>query len=105
MPVVGARGASLGANCTILCGIKIGCHAFIGAGAVVLHDVPAYSLVVGNPARMVGWMCRCGERIKFPEGGAEGSCRMCGASYLLDGEKVEPVLRRRAKQMGDAASG
>lgn len=54
------RGASLGANCTIVCGITIGRCAFVGAGAVVTRDVPDYGLVVGNPARLVGWMCACG---------------------------------------------
>ncbi|PYR04221.1 MAG: N-acetyltransferase, partial [Acidobacteria bacterium] len=54
------RGASLGANSTILCGHTIGCYAFVGAGSVVTRDVPDYALVVGNPARVVGWMCECG---------------------------------------------
>lgn len=56
------RGASIGANATIVCGHEIGEYAFIGAGAVVTRDVPAYALMVGTPARRIGWMCRCGER-------------------------------------------
>ena len=57
------RGASIGANATIVCGVTIGAYAFVGAGAVVTHDVPDYALVMGNPARRTGWMCRCGEKL------------------------------------------
>ena len=57
------QGASIGANATIVCGVTIGRYAFIGAGAVVIRDVPAYALVVGNPSRQVGFMCQCGERL------------------------------------------
>ena len=56
------KGASLGANCTIVCGVTIGEHAFVGAGAVVTKDVPDHALVVGNPARQKGWVCKCGEK-------------------------------------------
>lgn len=77
------RGATFGANCTVVCGHDVGEHAFIGAGAVVTKDVPAYALMVGNPARQLGWMCRCGERL--PEG---LSCGACGARYRLTGEKL-----------------
>ncbi|MDX1577181.1 MAG: Gfo/Idh/MocA family oxidoreductase [Gemmatimonadota bacterium] len=85
------EGASLGANCTIVCGITIGRSAFVGAGAVVLRDVPDHGLVVGNPGRLAGWMCSCGERIEFPEDGADGACRACGASYRKRGTTVEPA--------------
>ena len=61
-------GATLGANCTIVCGVEIGCFAFVGAGAVVTEDVPDYALVVGVPSRKVGWMSEFGERLKFPSG-------------------------------------
>ncbi len=57
------RGASLGANCTVVCGHTIGAYAFVGAGAVVTKDVPDYALVVGNPARLTGWMCECGVKL------------------------------------------
>jgi UDP-2-acetamido-3-amino-2,3-dideoxy-glucuronate N-acetyltransferase len=73
------RGGSIGANATIVCGVTLGEYAFIGAGAVVTSDVPAYGLMVGVPARRVGWMCQCGERL-HPTGG-HATCARCGASY------------------------
>ncbi len=73
------RGASIGANATVVCGVTLGEYAFIGAGAVVTSDVPAYGLMVGVPARRVGWMCRCGERL--PHGGGAATCARCGSSY------------------------
>ena len=72
------RGASIGANATIVCGTTLGEYAFVGAGSVVARDVPAFALVVGVPARRIGWMCQCGERL--PDSGA-GSCRVCGSTY------------------------
>lgn len=77
------RGVSIGANATVLCGITLGEYAFIGAGAVVTADVPPYALMVGVPARRVGWMCQCGERLHLVDG--TGTCERCGASY---GEEV-----------------
>ena len=71
------RGASIGANATIVCGATLGEYAFIGAGAVVTKDVPAYALMVGVPARRIGWMCQCGERL--PDSGT-GTCAACGAT-------------------------
>ena len=73
------RGASIGANATILCGTTIGAYAFVGAGSVVTHDVADFALVVGSPARPVGWMCRCG--IKLQVSGPAARCESCGASY------------------------
>ncbi len=78
------KGASLGANSTIICGITIGEYAFVGAGAVVTRDVPDYALVVGAPARRMGWMCRCGIRLDVMNG--HGQCPSCGQNYLLNGE-------------------
>jgi len=70
------RGATLGANCTIVCGSTVGAHAFVGAGAVVSRDVPAFALVVGVPARRIGWMSRHGERLHLPASGVRVSpCR------------------------------
>lgn len=76
------RGASLGANSTIVCGITIGRYAFVAAGAVVTHDVPDYALVMGTPARQVGWICECGVRLR--EEGPERQCR-CGKRYVIEG--------------------
>jgi UDP-2-acetamido-3-amino-2,3-dideoxy-glucuronate N-acetyltransferase len=72
------RGASIGANATVVCGHTIGEYAFIGAGAVVSKDVPAYGLVMGVPGRVVGWMCRCG--VRLPSGEAP-ACASCGQRY------------------------
>lgn len=76
------RGASIGANATIVCGVTLGEYAFIGAGAVVNRDVPDFALMAGVPARRLGWMCQCGERL--PDGGG-GTCRTCGATYESSG--------------------
>src|SRR5438045_7070978 len=73
------RGGSIGANATILCGVTLGEYAFIGAGAVVTSDVPAYALMVGVPARRVGWMCQCGERLFVTSG--QTACPVCGSRY------------------------
>jgi len=76
------RGATLGANCTIVCGHAIGAYAFVGAGAVVTRDVPDFALVVGNPARIAGWVCACGVTLsKQAAPPASGECRSCGAKY------------------------
>ena len=83
------RGASIGANATVVCGHEIGEYAFIGAGAVVTRDVPAFALVVGNPAKRLGWMCRCGERLAGKSGAV--SCKACGSRYLLDNESCKPA--------------
>jgi UDP-2-acetamido-3-amino-2,3-dideoxy-glucuronate N-acetyltransferase len=73
------RGATIGANATIVCGVTIGAYAFIGAGAVVTADLPEYALAVGVPARRVGWTCQCGERLPTPA--PEARCSHCGAGY------------------------
>jgi UDP-2-acetamido-3-amino-2,3-dideoxy-glucuronate N-acetyltransferase len=86
------RGATLGANCTIVCGVTIGEFAFIGAGAVVTGDVAAYALMLGVPARHAGWMSEYGERLDLPlHGSAEARCPGSGARYRLDGDRVEAV--------------
>ena len=88
------RGASIGANATIVCGATLGEYAFIGAGAVVTDDVQDYALMVGVPARRVGWMCQCGERL--PDSGT-GECRVCGSTYEASAEGIRrtsgPVSR------------
>ncbi len=83
------KGASLGANCTIVCGITIGEYAFIGAGAVVNKDVPAYALMVGVPAKQIGWMSEHGEQLDLPlTGDAKTECSHSGATYTLNGQSV-----------------
>ena len=83
------RGATLGANCTIVCGVTVGEFAFVGAGAVVNKDVPAYALVVGVPARQVGWMSEHGEQLDLPLAGeGEARCAHTGARYRLRGNEV-----------------
>ena len=86
------RGATLGANCTIVCGSTIGEYAFVGAGAVINRDVPAFALMVGVPARQVGWMSRFGERLPLPlKGDAEATCPHTGERYRLDGGVVRLI--------------
>jgi UDP-2-acetamido-3-amino-2,3-dideoxy-glucuronate N-acetyltransferase len=91
-PTIVARGATFGANCTIVCGVTIGAYAFVGAGAVVHRDVPAYALMVGVPARRVGWMSRQGHRLVVDGVAADGRerlrCPESGERYLRDGDVV-----------------
>ncbi len=84
------RGASIGANATIVCGHTIGAYAMIGAGAVVTRDVPPYALVVGNPARHIGWVSEYGHRLRFDADG-RATCPESGARYLLKEGKVARV--------------
>ncbi len=83
------KGATLGANCTIVCGWDIGAYAMIGAGAVVTAHVPAYALVVGVPGRCVGWVCRCG--VRLVEGEGELVCGECGEGYRLSEDQLHPL--------------
>ncbi len=83
------KGATLGANCTIVCGVTVGEFAFVGAGAVVNKDVPAYALMVGVPAKQIGWMSEFGEQLDLPVSGeAETTCEHTGARYVLESGKV-----------------
>jgi len=84
------RGASIGANATIVCGNEIGEFAFIGAGAVITKPVPAYALVVGNPARQIGWMSEFGQRLHF-DTSARAVCEESGASYELKDGRVRKI--------------
>jgi UDP-2-acetamido-3-amino-2,3-dideoxy-glucuronate N-acetyltransferase len=88
------RGSSIGANATIVCGVTLGEYSFIGAGAVVRSDVPAYALMVGVPARQVGWMCQCGVRLQVHNGRA--SCAACGATYRERDAILEQIDPPRA---------
>ena len=82
------RGATIGANATIVCGVTLGEYAFVGAGAVVTTDVLPYAMMVGVPAKRRGWMCQCGERL--PDSGA-GTCKACGSRYERDGDGIRRV--------------
>ncbi len=84
------KGATIGANATIVCGITLGEYCFIGAGAVVIHDVKPYALVVGNPARQIGWMSAYGHRLHFDDKGI-AVCPESGAKYRLDAENVVKI--------------
>lgn len=90
------RGATIGANATVVCGTTLGAYSFVGAGAVVTADVLAFALMVGVPARQVGWMCRCGERLAVAAGVAQ--CGACQTRYLeREGvlSLVDPVTSSR----------
>ena len=79
------RGASIGANATVVCGHTIGRYAFVGAGAVVTRDVPDFALVIGNPARITGWMCQCGIKLDLSreaEREEDATCNACGKRYI-----------------------
>jgi UDP-2-acetamido-3-amino-2,3-dideoxy-glucuronate N-acetyltransferase len=79
------RGATLGANCTIVCGVTVGEYGFVGAGSVVNRDVPAYALIVGVPGRQIGWMSRFGEQLKLPvRGSGQAVCPHTGERYVLE---------------------
>lgn len=80
------RGATVGANATVVCGHDLGAYCMVGAGAVVTSEVAPHSLVVGVPARHHGWVCRCGERLSFDQGAA--SCAACGDAYTLQDDRV-----------------
>lgn len=81
------KGASIGANATIVCGHDIGRYAFVGAGAVVTRDVPDYAMVYGSPAKIRGYVCRCGEKLMFEHGKAV--CKVCGIGYIKENEQVK----------------
>ena len=95
------RGATLGANCTIVCGVTIGRHAFVGAGSVVNQDVPDFALVVGVPGRQIGWMSRFGERLELPlEGRGEAACPHSGDRYVLAGRECRLSAEGRLPASG-----
>jgi UDP-2-acetamido-3-amino-2,3-dideoxy-glucuronate N-acetyltransferase len=91
------RGSTIGANATVICGVTLGEYSFVGAGAVVRRDVAPYALVAGVPARRVGWMCRCGERLpdvgKASKGAKAGAvrCAACGTEYERAGDGIRPI--------------
>ena len=84
------RGATIGANATIVCGTEIGEYALIGAGAVITRDVKPHALMLGVPAKQVGWMCECGERLELPLSGQKSTkCMGLKHSYCIDGRKIK----------------
>jgi UDP-2-acetamido-3-amino-2,3-dideoxy-glucuronate N-acetyltransferase len=86
------RGATLGANCTIVCGISIGAYAFIGAGAVIINDIPDYALMAGVPAKHIGWISEYGEKLDLPlKGSAEALCKNSNKKYQLKDDFVSLV--------------
>jgi UDP-2-acetamido-3-amino-2,3-dideoxy-glucuronate N-acetyltransferase len=97
LPTTVRQGATLGANCTVVCGHTIGRYAFVGAGAVVTKDVPDHALVLGSPARVVGWMCECGVKLTMKD--KKGRCETCGQQYsktvdgLIPSGKSKKLLR------------
>jgi UDP-2-acetamido-3-amino-2,3-dideoxy-glucuronate N-acetyltransferase len=92
-PTLVKRGASIGANATIVCGITLGQYCFVGAGAVVTRDVPDFALVYGNPGRVRGWMCQCGVGLDFEnvDGREHAICGECGSEYSKIGQVVKLV--------------
>lgn len=90
------RGASIGANATVVCGVTLGKYCFIGAGAVVTKDVPDYALIVGNPGRLRGYVCYCGHKLDMPADGTSGTstCADCGRGY----EKDRGIVRESERQ-------
>jgi UDP-2-acetamido-3-amino-2,3-dideoxy-glucuronate N-acetyltransferase len=91
IPTLVKRGASIGANATVLCGIMLGSNCLVGAGAVVTKDVPDYAVVVGNPASVAGWMCECGGKLEFAGRGAKAICKKCNRVYRKSGTAVREV--------------
>jgi UDP-2-acetamido-3-amino-2,3-dideoxy-glucuronate N-acetyltransferase len=104
LPTLVKRGATLGANSTIVCGHVVGRYAFVGAGAVVTDDVPDYALVVGVPALRVAWICECGARL--PSSAPDAACGSCGSRYAIAGGHCTTVEDARSgrSRTGEAPS-
>jgi UDP-2-acetamido-3-amino-2,3-dideoxy-glucuronate N-acetyltransferase len=83
-PTLVKKGATIGANATIVCGITLGRYSFVGAGAVVTRNVPEHALVLGNPAKQIGWMCKCGERLSD-----DLECMVCNKTYKKTADGLE----------------
>ncbi len=90
MPTIVKKGATIGANATVVCGTVLGRYCFIGAGAVVTKDIPDYALVYGAPAKVQGWVCECGVKLAFNK--TTAVCKRCGSQYLKEKEKVRRIL-------------
>ncbi|MSS70585.1 MAG: N-acetyltransferase [Candidatus Latescibacteria bacterium] len=85
------KGATIGANATVVCGVTVGRYVLVGAGSVVTRDVPDFALVYGVPARQHGWACHCGERLERVETGVTSRCDLCGSTYELRQEGLKEV--------------
>lgn len=85
-PTLVKEGATIGANATIVCGVVVGKWSMTGAGTVIIKDVPEYALVVGNPGKVIGWICECGERLEFSKN--EIQCKECQRKYQKNNDKV-----------------
>ncbi len=85
LPTLVKKGATIGANATVVCGHIVGKYAFIGAGSVVTRDIPDFALVFGNPAKIAGWMCRCGTKLDFSKGDGITECSACHDKYEKSG--------------------
>lgn len=85
------QGCSLGANSTVICGNSIGKYALVGAGSVVTKDVPDYAIVAGNPAKIIGYVCNCGQKISF-NNEYNSVCKSCGRKYRINKQKVEEII-------------
>ena len=90
LPTLVKEGASIGANATIVCGVTVGKWAFIGAGAVVAKDVPDYALAVGVPAKVIGYVCECGNRLEFE--GDKSNCKICKRKYIKENDNVKELV-------------
>jgi UDP-2-acetamido-3-amino-2,3-dideoxy-glucuronate N-acetyltransferase len=88
------RGATIGANATVVCGGTLGEGCFIAAGAVVTGDIPAYALMMGPNAKIAGWRCECGEKIVFDEAEKHGTCAVCDRRYQREADRVVPIVKR-----------
>lgn len=85
------KGASIGANATVICGIEIGIYALVGAGSLITRDVPDYAIVYGVPAKVKGYVCKCGEKLHFVSKRAE--CKLCHTKYLEENNKIREVIK------------
>lgn len=91
MPTLVKTGATIGANATIVCGLIVGKYAFIGAGAVIKKDVPDFALVVGVPAKQIGWVCKCATTLKDFDKNNKAKCQSCRCRYLLKDNNLTPL--------------
>lgn len=92
------KGASIGANATIICGVTLGSYCLVGAGAIVTHDIPKYSLYYGNPATLHGWVCQCGEKLQFENESDEETtdCKHCDRVFMKTGNNIKLLITKES---------